>query len=303
MVSARPLAITALLPVALLFASVPSHASIIANSPPFTPTRFTVVDEGTAGKPDVVLIPGLSSSRAVWDAEAKLLAPHYRLHLVQIGGFAGAPAGPNTTGPLLLPIVDELHAYIVGTRMHPAVIGHSLGGLLALMLADGHPEDIRKIILVDTSPFYPLLISSEATVDSMRPQAAAVKQQLLAMPADQFAALQSISAAMLVKDPAAQKLLMANANTTDRTVMVNAMSEDLQTDMRGKLASINTPTLVLYATDPTSQQPDPIKYPAMMEAVYKPMPNVTLVRINESRHFIMYDQPVKFDDSIEGFLR
>jgi pimeloyl-ACP methyl ester carboxylesterase len=61
----------------------------------FVPTRFTVVDEGTAGQPDVVLIPGLSSSRAVWEAEAKLLAPNYRLHLVQVDGFAGAPAGPN----------------------------------------------------------------------------------------------------------------------------------------------------------------------------------------------------------------
>ena len=60
------------------------------------PTRFTVIDEGTVGKPDVVLIPGLGSSRAVWDGEVKLLAPNYRLHLVQVDGFAGAPAGANS---------------------------------------------------------------------------------------------------------------------------------------------------------------------------------------------------------------
>jgi hypothetical protein len=36
-----------------------------ADGEAFTPTRFKVVDEGAAGKPDVVLIPGLSSSRAV----------------------------------------------------------------------------------------------------------------------------------------------------------------------------------------------------------------------------------------------
>src|SRR5579875_3753808 len=36
----------------------------------FAPTRFTVVDEGTAGKPDVVLIPGLASGRDTWDKEA-----------------------------------------------------------------------------------------------------------------------------------------------------------------------------------------------------------------------------------------
>ncbi len=43
---------------------------------PFAPTRFSVVDAGTAGKPDVILIPGLSSSRAVWDVEAAKLAPN-----------------------------------------------------------------------------------------------------------------------------------------------------------------------------------------------------------------------------------
>ena len=43
---------------------------------PFTLTHFTVVDAGTVGKPDVLLLPGLSSSRAVWDAEAVKLAPN-----------------------------------------------------------------------------------------------------------------------------------------------------------------------------------------------------------------------------------
>src|SRR5947199_1839463 len=57
----------------------PSHAAVV-----FAPTRFTVVDAGTVGKPDVILIPGLSSSRTVWDAEAKLLPPNYRLHLLQV---------------------------------------------------------------------------------------------------------------------------------------------------------------------------------------------------------------------------
>jgi len=38
-------------------------------------------------------------------------------------------------------------------------------------------------------------------------------------------------------------------------------------------------------------------------AGYKPMPNVTLVRIDDSRHFIMYDQPAKLDAALQGFLR
>src|ERR1700729_1888439 len=79
------------------------------------PTRFSVVIRGAApGKgADVILIPGLSSSRDVYAAEAKLLTANYRLHLIQIAGFAGEPAGPNATGPMLAPVVEQLHQYIV----------------------------------------------------------------------------------------------------------------------------------------------------------------------------------------------
>ncbi len=60
---------------------VPSHAAAPTTAA-FAPTRFTVTDDGSANKPDVVMIPGLSSAKAVWDGEAKLLAPNYRLHIV-----------------------------------------------------------------------------------------------------------------------------------------------------------------------------------------------------------------------------
>ena len=55
------------------------------------PTRFSVVIEGPAAgaAPDVILIPGLASSRDDFAAEAKLLTPRYRLHLIQIAGFSG----------------------------------------------------------------------------------------------------------------------------------------------------------------------------------------------------------------------
>jgi pimeloyl-ACP methyl ester carboxylesterase len=95
----------------------------------------------------------------VWDAEVKLLAPNYRLHLVQVAGFAGAPAGPNAAAGMLPGIVEELHGYISATQMRPVVVGHSMGGLLAMMLAEKYPADVKKMVIVDTLPFYALLSS------------------------------------------------------------------------------------------------------------------------------------------------
>ncbi len=98
----------------------------------FVPTRFTVTDAGTVGKPDVLLIPGLASSKAVWDGEAKLLAPNYRLHILQVDGFAGAPAGGNagatTANPMLPAMVEELHQYLAAAGMKPVVVGTRWAG-------------------------------------------------------------------------------------------------------------------------------------------------------------------------------
>jgi len=277
-------------------------AQVKAASAPVL-THITIVDAGTVGKPDVVLIPGLGSSRAVWEAEAKLLAPNYRLHLVQLNGFAGSPVGGNASGAILPGAVEDLHAYITAQAIHPAVVGHSMGGLLALMLADKYPGDVRKMVIVDTLPFYALLYSATATVEMMKPQAEAIRQQVIATPADQFAAMQQIVVPQLVSNKDGQKLVEAMDTASDRAVFANSMAEDLTTDLRGDIATIKTPALVMFAVDVSAKQPDAAQYEALMRSVYKPMPNVTLLKIEDSRHFIMYDQPAKMDEAIEGFLK
>ena len=277
----------------------PAHAA-----GPFVPTHFTVVDAGTVGRPDVVLLPGLSSSRAVWDAEAAKLAPNFRLHLLQVNGFAGQPAGANAQSTDLLPqMVKELHGYIAANGMHPDVIGHSMGGLLTLLLAEQYPADVRRIVIVDALPFYALLFDPAATVEGTKPIVSGMRSQMLGMPADQYAAMQPMIAAQLVKDPDGQKMVAANSAKSDRAVVVEAMVEDFQTDARAGLAATKVPALVLYEHDPTLTQPPADSYEATMQAAYKPMPNVKLVRIDDSRHFIMYDQPAKFDAALEAFLR
>lgn len=275
-----------------------------AQAQEFTPTRFTVVDQGTVGKPDLVLIPGLSSSRAVWDAEAAKLALNYRLHLVQVNGFAGQAAGANAGATDLIPaLVTELDQYIAARHMQPVVVGHSMGGLVALLLAEQHPADVRKLVIVDTLPFYATLFAPDATVEGAKPIAAQMKQQLTSAPADQYAAMQPMMAAQLSRDAEGQKLIAASSSASDRGVVAEAMSEDLTTDARPGLAQMKVPTLVLFEHDPTLTQPNPDSYEKTMRAGWSAAPNVKLVRVDDSRHFIMYDQPERFDAAVEEFLK
>jgi len=183
------------------------------------------------------------------------------------------------------------------------VVGHSLGGLLTLMLADKYPGDVLKLVIVDSLPFYGMVFDPNATVESVAPQAKVVHDQMIATPDDQFAMMQPMMVGAMVKDPAGQKAVVASSIASDRKVFANAMLEDLQTDLRPDMAKIQTPALVLYEYDAESKTTNAGQYEATVRTAYKTMPNVTLVRVEGSRHFIMYDQPAKMDAAIEGFLR
>lgn len=280
--------------IALLCAPARSEA-------PFVPTRFTVVDAGTVGKPDVVLIPGLTSSREVWAAEAKLLAPNYRLHLLQVNGFAGAPAGVNATGEILPAIVDELHGYIATLPAKPVVMGHSLGGLLTLELALKYPEDARKLVIVDSLPFYAAVFGA-SSVAEVHPRAEAMRGMLTQQTAEQREAGAKMTAEMLAIDPEGRKLVQKNSLDSDRAVFAEAMYEDLTTDLRGEVGKIKTPMLMVYPYD-AKGEPDAAKIDGVYQEAYKPMPNVKLVRVDDARHFVMLDQPAKFDEVLEGWLK
>ena len=132
---------------------------------------FTVLVEGDG--PDIVLIPGLSSPRVVWDATADRLKGKYRLHRVQIRGF-GDEAGVNAEGPVLEPMMREVADYIDDCitdqgRTAPAIIGHSMGGLTGLMIAARVPQEVGKLLIVDALPFIGTLFDPAATVDSVKP--------------------------------------------------------------------------------------------------------------------------------------
>src|SRR5688500_18668720 len=78
-------------------------------APPFQPTRFSVQVRGNG--PDVILIPGLTSGRTVWNGTVAAV-PGYRYHLLQVAGFAGEPARGNEEGAVVAPLADEIARYI-----------------------------------------------------------------------------------------------------------------------------------------------------------------------------------------------
>ena len=142
--------------------SGPAH-----SAPPPSPAeeRLPHISVQSIGKGSpVVLIPGLSTPRGVWDGVAPQLARSHQVILVQVNGFAGDDAGANLKPGVLTGIVEDLHSYIASHRLgRVRVIGHSMGGLATLMFAKAHPGDVDQAMVVDALPFFAVLMDPSAT--------------------------------------------------------------------------------------------------------------------------------------------
>lgn len=267
-----------------------------------TPERFTVEVHGKG--PDVILIPGLASSRAVWDGTVRQLEGTHRVHVLQVRGFAGLPAGPNAEGPIVEPLVEDIDAYIKAQHLkRPAVIGHSLGGFSALLLAKAHPDDVGRVMIVDALPWFGVLMGGPtATVQSLQPKAEAFRKQIETQSDEEFRKSQTGAIANLVKGEADRATVLEWSMTTDRKVLAQAAYDVITNDQRGQLAGIKTPVTVVYAKDPSMGMVGPYIDPLYKDA-YASLPSKTLVRVDGSLHFIMLDQPKAFADQVDAFLK
>jgi pimeloyl-ACP methyl ester carboxylesterase len=264
------------------------------------PDRITVTVRRSG--PDVLLIPGLTCSSAVWDATAKRLEGHYRLHLVQVAGFAGSPPRANAKGPILQPTVSALDAYIKTSKLNkPAVIGHSMGGLMGMTIALQHPEDTGKLMIVDSLPFFSVLMGAKDAA-AAEAQAAAMRDTILTETQEDYAQGERQFLRFLVKSPEGLKAATQWAIASDKAVVARATYELMTTDLRPKLREIKTPITMLYPWDPASGFAQAAT-DRLYEGNFAPLPNKTLVRIPNSFHFIMLDQPEAFAAQVDAFLK
>tara|TARA_R110002124_G_scaffold118643_2_gene276095 strand:- start:110 stop:1042 length:933 start_codon:yes stop_codon:yes gene_type:complete len=268
----------------------------------FESGRFHVRVDGAG--PDVILIPGLSSSPEVWDGTVAALGGHYRVHRLHIQGFAGAAAMDNAEGPVAAPVAEELARYIREQGLdRPVVIGHSMGGTIAMMLAARHPDLVGKLMVVDMIPFMGAMFGGPgATPESVAPVADQIQAGMANGPDDAYRAQLESTINSMILTGGKRAGPLDDSLTSDRKVSAAAYRELIVTDLGPELGRITAPTEVLYA-----RFNDPRMTPEITDGIYAAafarLPGVTLTRIDDSAHFIMLDQPERFAAAVEAFLK
>lgn len=267
----------------------------------FVSDRITVTTQGQG--PDVILIPGLTSSIEIWDATAAALDDTHRVHLVQLSGFAGAPAGGNAEGAVSAPVAAEIARYIREQELNrPAVIGHSMGGTIGMMLTARHPDDVGKLMVVDMIPFMGVMMGgANATPESVAPIAAQIRSVMAASPQGIVSPQTRQVIESMVRTEAARPRIIEHARGSDNRVSANAYYELLTTDLRPELPAITQPFTVLYVVPPNAPV-TPEQYAGYVTASYANAPAAKIVKIEESYHFIMIDQFDRFMEEVRVFL-
>lgn len=101
----------------------------------------------------LVLLHGWGLNRAVWDTVQPLLSQHFEVDAVNIPGFGGAPWHPEYSK--IETVADKLAADIEQSHSGPVVLlGWSLGGLLATLIAQRHPHLVSRLHTVASSPCF-----------------------------------------------------------------------------------------------------------------------------------------------------
>ena len=253
------------------------------------------------GRP-MVLIPGLSSSGEVWDSTVARYKDRFECHVLTVAGFAGVPRVP---APMLERVRDGLADYIRKQKLdHPVIVGHSLGGFIALDFAAKYPLLPGRLVIVDSYPFSGGVADPKATPESARASAAQIRQYMSAMTQEAYEASVKSGAStrnMVEKQSDFDRIVVWGL-ASDRTAVADAMGELFAADLRDDLAKIKVPTLVFGSWIAYKQYTDHARIEANLRSQYAKLAGVEIQVTDTAHHFIMWDDPSWMFAHLDRFL-
>ncbi|MEM9329437.1 MAG: alpha/beta hydrolase [Bacteroidota bacterium] len=242
----------------------------------------------------MVLLPGFSCPGGVWDHTISHLEAKYQTHQFTYAGFGGVPA---IEMPWYGTLVEEITAYIRDNDLQRIVVmGHSMGGMLAIDIAARLPDRVKKMILVDALPNIREIMMPQVPVEQIAFDSP-YNNQMLAASDSALAVTAGYMAAGMSNQASRHQELVDYILQSDRETYVYGYTELLKLDLKDKLSDLTTVTLILGADFPSKDLVLP-----NFELQYANLKNKEIKIATNSKHFIMYDQPEWFHEEVNNFL-
>ncbi len=253
------------------------------------------------GRPDAVFLHGLFGRGKNWAGIARTLADHEHTSVLFDLPNHGRSHWTDTFD--YPSMADEVAAELrlrLGSAAAVHLIGHSMGGKVAMLVALQHPELVRSLVVVDIAPDFSAKVSSNVPfVRAMR--------ELDLQNLDNRSAAEAILARD-VQDPAVRQFLMQNLKHTRTADNRNGWQWDLNLQLLGdhldEIAewpdvgdvSYVGPTLWVAGAE------SPYIRPEHDERMRRLFPRVRLVKIPGAGHWVHADQPAKLTAEVLTFL-
>jgi pimeloyl-ACP methyl ester carboxylesterase len=251
------------------------------------------VNKSGKGKSSIIFIPGFSCSAKVWDDTKKVYESNYTCYSLTMAGFAGVQPQAE---PTFKNWEKGIAGFIKENKIDkPFIVGHSMGGGLALALAADYPDLIGGIVVVDALPCLSAMMDP-GFKSQENPDCSAMEGQIKKMPDEQFYRMQKMNITQLLQDTAKQELVVSWSVRSDRETFSKMYCHFSNTDLRKNLSTISCPNLVLLEAPFAG-------FKQVIEEQYAALKNANLQYAGKGLHFIMYDDKEWYLTQLSKFIK
>ena len=239
----------------------------------------------------VILLHGWINSWDVWRNSMIALAGkgNFKVYALDFWGF-GDSAKDKAPPFKLDSYVEMVEQFmeVLGIRCAP-VLGHSMGGTVALRLALEHPERVSRVGVVGspihgTSLNYLLKLAGVPWIAHL----------LWRIPA----ALRIVMWTVLAGDSSkVREMIFRDVNKASTESFFRSIGDLHHTDLRDAVVGIEMPAVGLFGVGDNIVSP---KQSTLMRSL---MPDARVEMMQHSRHFPMLDEPDLFNDFLLRFLQ
>jgi len=251
--------------------------------------------------PALIFIPGLASGSWTWKSDAVRLSRNHAVYLLTLPGFYGRAPMPGVT---LATLEQDLQTLITSNHLdRPVLIGHSLGGTLALSFAADHSDLIGGVVAVDGLPVFP---GTEAMTGDRSPLAQRARDQLEHQTPEQFAAYQQLYMKQFgCIDETLAKTISEYSSRSDPRAVADFAAQALLVDLRPRLESISVQVVEIspfYEPDFAPMGVDEAGKTNYYRRLLGGVDKLEVLSVSPARHFVMFDQPEKFSAALDQAL-